>query len=238
MQKFALLLAGLTSLAFSQALANDQPRGSLLELHSCEVYAGPCVINSESCSGGRYMLRAWNFSGGQFAGSDLAGLRVALLQSSRANLAADSTHADNAVIYLPSGATEKQRAALSSWLKTEVADLKDAKVTSRVVPLNFARNATGYAFSAGKDVTVATGSRETCAAGACGEMLWYTPRTASTVFTVVLNQSSQVFEPSLNLKWQDFGKRSVFLARFGEESPAQNSYVSTTDLCGPGNQLF
>src|SRR5881409_3186914 len=101
MKKLTLLLMGLTCLTFNAVFANDPPRGSLLELHSCELYAGGCVVSSEATLGGRYMLRAWNFSGGQFANTDLAGLQVALLESSPDNLAASKTTADRAIIYLP-----------------------------------------------------------------------------------------------------------------------------------------
>jgi hypothetical protein len=88
MKKLAFFAAISGCLSLCPAFADDQPRGSLMEVHSCELYAGGCVVSSEATLGGRYMLRAWNFSGGSFAGSDLAGLQVALLESSSDNLAA------------------------------------------------------------------------------------------------------------------------------------------------------
>src|SRR5947208_14334578 len=105
MKRIAFILLAFGSLSFGRALAADQPRGNLLELHSCELYAGGCVVSSEATLGGRYMLRAWNFTRGAFAGSDLAGLRVAVLQTSSENLAAEKTEADHAIIYLPQDAT-------------------------------------------------------------------------------------------------------------------------------------
>src|SRR5262245_33255439 len=99
MKKLAFIAAVLG--CFSAAFADDQPRGSLMEVHSCELYAGGCVVSSEATLGGRYMLRAWNFTGGSFGGAELAGLQVALLESSSDNLAASKTAADRAVVYLP-----------------------------------------------------------------------------------------------------------------------------------------
>ena len=69
MKKMAILSMILTTLGLYSTYANEQPRGSLMEVHSCELYAGGCVVSSEATLGGRYMLRAWNLSGGSFAGT-------------------------------------------------------------------------------------------------------------------------------------------------------------------------
>ena len=36
----------------------------------------------------------------------------------------------------------------------------------------------------------------------------------------------------------DGGKRSVFLAKFGDKIPAKNQFVTSADLCGPADRLF
>src|SRR5215470_915111 len=122
MKKLAFLAAISGCLSLYPAFADDQPRGSLMEVHSCELYAGGCVVSSEATLGGRYMLRAWNFSGGNFAGSDLAGLQVALLESSPDNLAASKSTAERAVVYLPQSATASQRKALLAWVKSSAPE--------------------------------------------------------------------------------------------------------------------
>src|SRR5215471_5968028 len=66
MKSLAFLLTALACFFCRQTLAASQPRGSMLELHSCELYAGGCVVSSEATQGGRYMLRAWHFSDGSF----------------------------------------------------------------------------------------------------------------------------------------------------------------------------
>ncbi len=238
MRKLALLLVGLSGLALTSARAGEQPQGTLLELHSCEVYAGGCIVSSEATLGGRYLLRAWQFSGGRFAGTDLAGLQVAVLQSSSENLAAPHAEPGDAVVYLPQSATPSQRSALLAWLKSDQSDFRAAKLQTRVVPLRFAKTETGYAFSAGEFVAVKTAPLASCDTGACGEALWYTPRTSTTVFTVAVDRSSQVTEPLLKLRWDDAGKRSIFLAKFGDNTTAKDLYVIAADLCGPADKLF
>ncbi len=233
MRIVALLVAGLACFFDRSGLAAEAPRGTLLELHSCELYAGGCVMSSEATQGGRYMLRAWNFTGGQFAGTALSGLRLAVLQASSENLAAATADPGQSVVYLPFDATPGQRKALLAWLESAQPDLKSSAMKTRVVPLKFGTDALGYTFAAGNYLSVKTAPLDPCTTGACGETLWYTPRLATTLFTVVVNRSSQVAEPLLQLKWGDAGKRSVFLARFDETTPAKNLYVSTADLCAP-----
>src|SRR5712672_2537097 len=230
---FSILL-----LAALPAVSADGPRGRMLELHSCELYAGGCVVSSESTLGGRYMLRAWNFSGGNFSGTELAGLQVALLESSSDNLAASKTTADRAIVYLPQNATATPRKALLAWVKSSAPELKSAKLQTQVVPLRLEKSENGYQFSAGDTISVSASTSAACGMGSCGEELWYTPRSTTTVFTVVANRSSHVSEPSLKLKWDDAGKRSVFLAKFGQSASAKEIYVTAADFCGTEAKLF
>lgn len=238
MKKLTLLLAGFIGLTTTAALAGDAPRGSLLELHSCEVYAGPCVVSSESPQEGRYMVRAWDFSGGSFNGTDLTGLQVAVLQSSADNLAETDSKSGDSVIYLPQNATEAQRQALSNWIKVSQTDLHPTKIQTRIVPLQFTKSDQGYSFTAGNFVSVKTASMNQCAMGNCGETLWYQPRAQTSLFTVVINHGSKISEPLLKLRWDATGTRDIFLARFGDTIAAKNLYVSIAELCGPSQSLF
>jgi hypothetical protein len=238
MKKLRLFFAGFFGLTATAAFASDVPRGSLLELHSCEVYAGPCVVSSESPQEGRYMVRAWDFTGGSFNGTDFSGLQVAVLQTSADNLAEADSKSGEAVIYLPQNATPAQREALSKWVKVSQVDLHPTKIQTRVVPLQFAKSDQGYSFTAGKFLSVKTASLNQCAMGNCGETLWYRPRAQTSVFTVAVNDGSKIAEPMLKLRWDATGTRDIFLARFGDTVPARSLYVSIAELCGPTQTLF
>ena len=231
-----LLLCGLAGGMGLNLFASTQPRGTLLELHSCELYAGGCVVSSEATLGGRYMLRAWQFTGGEYAGTDLTGLQLAMLQSSSDNLAEDQTKPGQVVLYLPESATPQQRTALVQWAKTLLPDTKNLQ--TRTTQLRFVQTKNGYSFSAGDFVSVTTAPLESCETGACGEALWYTPRSATSVFTVAVDRASQVVEPLLQLKWRDAGRRSVFLGRFGADSASKDLFVTTADLCGSPGKVF
>ncbi len=222
---------GLSWLVAQHLGAATEPRGSMLELHSCELYAGGCVVSSEATQGGRYMLRAWSFTAGRFANQNLGGLRLAVLEVASENLAAEDAVSEQAVVYLPQAATPAQRDALLAWLRVNAPELKRATLKSRVVPIEFRETVTGYAFSAGPFVSVQTAPLESCAAGSCGEALWYKPRMTTSTFAVAVDRSSRVQEPLLRLRWLAGGKRSVFLAKFGEPGPAKDVYVAGAAVC-------
>jgi hypothetical protein len=238
MKRLLLLLTVTFGLVSQPLLAAETPRGNLLELHSCELYAGGCTVSSEATQGGRYMLRLWDFTGGTFNGTDFQGLRLAVLQSSPDNLAASGSKPGEAVLYLPQSATAIQREALAAWVKSSQPDFSAIKLQSRVVPFAVVKTDTGYAFSAGSFVSVSTRSLEKCESGSCGEALWYEPRTPTSVFTVAVNNSSQVNEPLLKLTWVDSAKRSVFLGHFGEPATATEVFVTMNELCGFPKSFF
>jgi len=238
MKKFASIFAGLALSGFSLLAADKQPAGTLLELHSCELYAGGCTVSSQAPLDGRYMLRAWAFKSGVFAGQELSDLRLAVLQTSFQNLAAQNAPTEHAVVYLPEDATIAQRAALLAWVKSSLPDLSAVSLSTRVVPLQFAQAKDSYKFGAGSFISVRTATLESCETGACGEALWYTPRTPTSLFTVAVDESSRVSEPLLKLKWNDAGQRSVFLGKFGENATARNQFVASADFCGPSGKLF
>jgi hypothetical protein len=219
-------------------VAAETPRGDLLELHSCELYAGGCIVSSESTTSGHYMLCAWQFTGGTYASTSLEGLCVAALQSAPSeNLAAPGTSSGDAVVYLSQSATKVQRDAVLAWLKSSQPDFKPAHLQIQTVPLSFTKQGASCSLTVGKSISVATAPLETCETGACGEALWYSPRSSTSFFSVEVARSSRVVEPLLKLQWTDAGKRSVFLGRFGD-SAAQNQYVSTAELCAPNGRLF
>jgi len=238
MKKLSLLLTSLFGLAATATFAADAPRGSLMELHSCEVYAGPCVVSGEYPQDGRYMARAWDFTGGSFNGTDFTGLQVAVLQCSPDNLAEANSKSGDAVVYLPQNATQTQRDALLAWLKSSQSDFHPAKLQTRTVPLQFTKSTKGYAFTAGKFLEVKTAPLDKCSMGGCGETLAYEPRAQTSLFTVVVNNGSKVSEPFLKLRWDATGNRDIFLARFGQSVPAKDLYVSLSELCGPSQNLF
>jgi hypothetical protein len=231
-------LTGLSCLAAHSPLAAHQPQGQLIELNSCEVYAGGCVVSSEATLNGRYRLQAWDVTAGSWQGTDLSGLQAVVLETATENLAAANARADRAVIYLPEDASAEQRRALLAWLQSSTPQLTAANIETRVAPVVFTKAADSIQVQAGRFVSFRTVPLGDCADRACGEALWYEPSTTASLFTVALNAGSQVNEPLLQLTWSEHGKRSVFVARFGADKPRRNLFVQASDWCGSGGSLF
>jgi hypothetical protein len=203
---------------------SSAPRGRFAELHSCELFAGPCVINSEVNQAGNYALRIWQFDAGSVGDVPLRGLTVALLEKSDENLA-DSGSASAAVAYLPPGLSPAQRSALLTWARrSTAARLDEAHV--KIAPLQMEFADKQVRFSAGTEMAFAGGVPEACTVGGCGEMLWYQPRVASSSFVVDQLDQSRIVEPLLSLRWMDHGRRTLFVGRFGDPE------VAIPGLCG------
>src|ERR1700756_4944526 len=125
------------------AATESQPAGKLIELHSCEVYAGGCTVSSEAPQGGRYLLQVWDLASGSWQGVDLTGLKVALLEASSENLADQGARPDNTVVYFSKGSSAAQQQALLSWLKSRDGKLASSSIQTRVVPISVADSAEG-----------------------------------------------------------------------------------------------
>jgi hypothetical protein len=221
-----LLVSLLLGLPGRPALLDNinAPRGRFAELHSCEVFAGSCVVNSEVNQAGNYALRVWQFDQGSFNGVPMNGLTVALLEKSDENLA-DKGNALDAVAYLPPGLSAAQRSALLGWARQNTAaKLDDAHIKIAPLQIDFANQQ--VSFSAGKEVIFAGGVPEVCSVGGCGEMLWYEPRVAYSSFAVDQLGQSSIVEPLLGLRWMDHGRKTLFVGRFGDPE------ITVPGLCG------
>jgi len=202
----------------------NAPRGRFAELHSCELFAGPCVVNSEVNQPGNYQLRVWQFDDGRLNGVPVRGLSVALLEKSGENLA-DRGNASDAVAYLPPELTPAQRSSLLSWARQNTAaKLDDAHV--KIAPLQMQFTDKQVSFSAGSEMTFAGEVPVACSVGGCGEMLWYQPRVAASSFVVDQLGQSRIIEPLLSMRWMDHGRRTLFVGRFGDPE------VAIPGLCG------
>ena len=204
--------------AASVVVAAEVPKGHIVEVHAVEVYTGGCTASAQATSGGRSMLRVWSFDAGEQDGVDLRGLQVAALQAADQNLAAADTSPKSGVVYLPKNATDAQRAALVSWLKTADPEIANAPLVEKITALDYAQNGTRIVLKVGDGIAMKTREIQKCDTGACGESLWYKPRTKIGDYTVLVNESSTVTEPALSLVWKDNSAKSVFFGSFGGDA--------------------
>ncbi len=214
----AAALLVLPARGFAAGFDPNVPRGSVLELHSCELFAGSCVVSSEADVAGNYVLRVWQFDQGRLQGVPLRGLTVALLEKGDQNLAVPENAAQAAIAYLPPGLSPAQRTALLAWAARDTKAPLDAAHV-RIAPLQIQAAQGQVRFSAGHDIAFSGGTPLACNVGGCGEMLWYSPRAATTSFVVDQLAQSRIVEPLLQVKWMDHGRRTLFVGRFGDPEP-------------------
>ena len=194
------------------------PSGRIVEVHAVEVYTGGCTASAQATMGGRSMLRVWSFENGEQDGVPLNGLQVAALQVADKNLAFADTRPTSAVVYLPRNATDVQRGALVDWLKTANPEMAETPLIEKIADIVYAQNDARISLKVGEQIAMKTREIQKCDAGACGESLWYKPRTATGDYTVLVNESSSVNEPTLSLVWKDNSAKSVFFGRFGADA--------------------
>jgi hypothetical protein len=207
--------------------AAEQPSGNVVEVHAVEVYTGGCTASAQATSGGRSMLRVWSFQNGEHNGVALRGLQVAALQAADDNLAAAETTPKSAVVYLPRNASDAQRAALLEWLKAANAEIAETPFTEKIADIRYAQNGARISLNIGEQIAMKTREIQKCDTGACGESLWYKPRTRIGDYTVLVNESSSVSEPTLSLVWKDNSAKSVFFGSFGADAEPQFRLAST-----------
>lgn len=210
MKQIALFLFALI-LPFS---LHAQTSGEVLELHSLELYTGGCTASAEAASGGKNLLRVWKIGEGRETGVDLSGLDVAVLQISDTNQIHSEIAPVQLVIYLPEKASPAQREALCQWVLKQDATFSKASFATRVLPIDYQRSGARVALKIGEDIRLETAELGKCETGACGQQLWYEPRSRVTRFEVLFNQHSAIREKDLNLVWNDHGKPTVFLGQF------------------------
>ncbi len=192
-----------------------------MEVHAVEVYTGGCTASAQATSGGRSMLRVWSIEDGAQDGVAIAGLKVAVLQAANENLAAADTTATSAVVYLPQSANDAQRAALVNWVKATNREIAAAPLVHKIAEIGYAHDGARISLKVGEQIALKTREIQKCDTGACGESLWYKPRTKIADYTVLVNESSTVAEPALTLVWKDNSAKSVFFGRFGIDAEPQ-----------------
>ena len=131
------------------------------------------------------------------------------------------TTAKSAVVYLPQSASEAQRAALVNWLKAANPEIARAPMAEKIADIRYAQDGARISLKVGDQIAMKTRQIQKCDTGACGESLWYKPRTRIGDYTVLVNETSTVTEPALSLVWKDNSAKSVFFGSFGADAEPQ-----------------
>src|SRR5580658_5277208 len=120
----------------SNQKAEAPPAGDYVEARTASVFAGPCHYNGELVTTGDDAIMAWNFTTGQWHGTDISGVRVMAVVSSDSNLS-DPTAARKCELLIDSSATPSQATAVvSAILSKDAATLGNVTAIHRA-PVKF-----------------------------------------------------------------------------------------------------
>ena len=131
------------SLLFATLLpAQQQPviQGDYIEDRSNHVYGCYCEWSGEGETGGREAILAWSIKSGEFRGTDLVGVKIAVVIMGERTLSMGLTPRKS-VLLVDAAATRQQQRAVEDLVRESYAQLIGTVLNVRSVELDFTRKA-------------------------------------------------------------------------------------------------
>jgi hypothetical protein len=215
-----LLLPGvlLLCLGFAPAIGpsagvTTQVTGDYVEARTASVFAGACHFNGEVVTTGNDALMAWNFSGGTWKGTALAGVRAMAEVSCATNLR-EQQAARKSELVIDSAATDAQAAAVADLLQTKLGATMGPFASVRRESVQFVRTGRAYTVNAANfgSLSVQPMPNDEC----CSQpsLVWYTPLTPLEHRKVGYTQSAVYTAGTVTDTWQREGENSAFYGAF------------------------
>ena len=191
--------------------------GQYLESRSAEVYAGPCVSNSEANLVGDQAILSWRINRGSWEGVPLDGLGVIAVVKAKATIGepGGQPYPAKSVFIVDVRATPEQRLALQRFAQAKAGRLLDHVVAVEAAPIHLEERGHGSVMLTGGDVVRLETRMMTDQDHLCGnEELCYRPLTklghSMPVFAIV----SQFSGNGLGVQWLIADKSSAFVGDF------------------------
>jgi hypothetical protein len=232
MRKSLLFFSVIVVLGLS--LQAQQIRGDYIESRSTDVYVAQCFANGEVGLTGNDALMAWHVEQGTWDGAKLDGLTVAAAVRARATLGDPygDPYPAQAVLMVDSAANPAQRNALIALAKHNGGRLLENIVRTKYVPVVLDMPADphqgGAVLRAGKLATIVTRPLNHHDHICGNEVNFYPPLTnvSDAVSAVALTDEFQ--GDGLGTQWSSHGRRSAYIARFGEVNGTSASSATDT----------
>jgi len=219
-------------MALAASLQAQQLRGDYIESRSTDVYVAQCFANGEVGLTGNEALMAWHVEQGTWDGVKLDGLSVAAAVRARATLGDPygDPYPAQAVLMVDDAANPQQRAALIALARHNGGRLLDNVVRVDYVPVVLDAPADphqgGAIFRAGKLAAIVTRPLNHHDHICGNETNFYPPLTdvSDAVSAVALTDEFQ--GDGLGTQWSSHGRRSAYIAHFGESSASASTQSS------------
>jgi hypothetical protein len=221
--RFALLvLSLLVALALPVCVLAEAVPGTIsgdyLETRTAEIFAGPCIANSEVNLVGEEAILGWRVNRGSWEGVPLDGLTVIAAVKAKGTIGDPyaNLYPAKAVLIVDERATPEQRRVLVDFARAQGGPLLDNVVSVEAKPVYFEEHAHGSVVLSGGDIVRVETRNMTEDDHLCGNAeLCYPPVIKK------LSQSMPVFSlvneftgAGLNAKWRVADKSSAFIGNF------------------------
>lgn len=143
----SMILAGMATLLLVPAAAAQSISGDYLEARNANVWAGPCLVNSEIGLVGQKAVLAWKVSEGSVDGLQLDGLAVVAVVCGDRTFGVGDKVKTETVFVVDDRASESQQAALMKMATALAGETiqKVVAVKPAKIKLDIAQDDSGYA---------------------------------------------------------------------------------------------
>ena len=222
---------------FAASVHAQQLRGDYIESRSTDVYVAQCFANGEVGLTGNDALLAWHVEQGAWNGVKLDVLTLAAAVRARATLGDPygEPYPAQAVVMVDSAANSQQRTALIALAQHNGGRLLENVVRVEYVPVVLDAPADPHegnaVLRAGKLATIITRPLNHHDHICGNETDFYPPLTDVSGAVSAVATTDEFRGEGLGTEWSSHGRRSAYIARFGEDS---NSAATLDTAHHPG----
>jgi hypothetical protein len=215
------------------ALQAQQIRGDYIESRSTDVYVAQCFANGEVGLTGNDALLAWHVDQGAWNGVKLDGLTIAAAVRARATLGDPygEPYPAQAVLMVDNSANPQQRAALIALAQHNGGRLLENVVRVEYVPVVLDAPMDPHQGSAvlraGRLATIITRPLNHHDHICGNETDFYPPLTEVSGAVSAVATTDEFHGEGLGTEWSSHGRRSAYIARFGDDSSSAASVTQT-----------
>jgi hypothetical protein len=214
---FYLLTFVIPAFALGADSATGKISGDYLETRSADVYAGPCVSNSEANLVGDQAILSWKINHGTWEGVPVDELAVVAVVKAKSTIGDPDAnpYPAKALLIVDERASAEQRQALVNFAHAKAGELLDHIVGVESAAIHFEQREHGSAvLSAGDIVRIETRNMSDKDHLCGNEDLCYLPLTKLTHSIPVFTLLSQFAGKGLSVTWRVADKSSAFIGSF------------------------
>jgi hypothetical protein len=192
--------------------------GDYLETRTAEIFAGPCIANSEVNVVGEEAILSWRVNRGSWEGVPVDGLTVIAAVKAKGTIGDpyENPYPAKAVLIVDEHATAEQRRVLVDFARTQGGPLLDNVISVQAQPVHFEERAHGSVLLSSGDMVRVETRNMTEDDHLCGNAeLCYPPVIKKLSHSMpVFSLVNQFTGAGLGVTWRVADKSSAFIGTF------------------------